>query len=105
MATPPAFRRLTYPDRLSVLVSDKSSDLKHLIGIRQVLSPAEVDRILAHVRQMQDAEWSLARHVLHPTTDVETASIPWLDEMLQRHLRSTLLPTIAQLFQVQETQL
>lgn len=98
------YRRIEYPDGLSVLVSDKSTQLRDMIGVRSVLPAAHLEQILAHVRS-PDTAWTTDRHSSYPTTDIETATVPWLDELLQPHLRDSLLPMIATLFQVGESQL
>jgi len=98
------YRKIAYPNGLSVCVSDGSAELRDMIGVRACLSPAEIESILATVRQ-DDFPWTIARHTNYPTTDVETAAVPWIDALLQPHLRHTLLPTIADVFQVGAVQL
>ncbi len=93
------FRQIAYPNGLTVHVSDGSTELRDMIGVRSVLPPEDVKAILSHVQQ-PDFAWTTNRHVHHPTTDVETSAVPWLDSMLQPHLRDMLLPMIADLFQV-----
>ena len=99
MAADACFRRIAYPDGLSVLVSESSTELSHMIGVRAVMPRVELEQILAHVSAPEFA-WTTGRHTSYPTVDVETASIPWLDELLQPHLRDTLLPTLAEVFRV-----
>ena len=99
------FRRLSgYPHGLSLLMSEGSSELKHAVGVGPLLAPAERERIVAHLSRPSFA-WTSDRHALHATTDVQTAALPWLDVLLQPHLRETLLPRIAGLFQVEPAQL
>ena len=85
-------------------MSDGSTELSQMIGVRSCFTPAEVESILSTVRR-DDFPWTVARHKNYPTTDVETAAVPWVDMLLQPRLRDTLLPTIAETFQVDASQL
>lgn len=98
------FRKITYPNSLSVFVSDGSSDIRDMVGVRPLLAPTEISDILDCVRQ-PNFPWTTARHTKFPTTDIETASIGWIDALLQPHLSNQLFPTIAELFQVSTSQL
>ena len=103
-ASSTCFRKIAYPNGLSICISDGSTALRDMIGVRACLSPEEVDLILSEVRRA-DFPWTVARHKNYPTTDIETAAIPWIDELLQPHLCHTLLPTMAEVFQVDAAQL
>jgi hypothetical protein len=98
------FRKIAHPNGLSVCVSDGSRELRDMIGVRSCLAAGELESILAAVRR-DDFPWTVARHKNFPTTDVETAQVPWIDMLLQPHLRGTLLPMIADVFQVKRSQL
>ena len=67
------FRKITYPNSLSVFVSDGSSDIRDMVGVRPLLAPTEISDILDCVRQ-PNFPWTTARHTKFPTTDIETAS-------------------------------
>jgi hypothetical protein len=44
--------------------------------------------------------WATARHLRHPTTDVDCARDPTLKALVDGHLQATLLPLLAHCFQL-----
>ena len=99
-----SFRQIARPNGLSVLVSNGSQQMRDHVGVRSVLSAAEVEYVLSIVRR-PDFPWTVARHKNFPTTDVEVAAVPAIETLLQPHLRDELMPTIAETFQIDASQL
>ena len=104
VGAPSSFQRTAYPNGLSVLVSDGSTQMRDHVGVRPVFSPAEVEYVLSIVRH-PEFPWTVARHKSFPTTDVEVAAVPAIEALLQPHLSDELMPTIAETFQIDASQL
>eukprot|EP00953_Heterococcus_sp_UTEX-ZZ885_P011625 6726-Heterococcus_DN1.PRE.3 len=66
-------------------------------------------RFLYHTSQTQKYSrvhgWTLARHAWHPTTDIPVAAIPSVARWMHQQLRDAILPTVAHLYDFQQSEL